>query len=199
MALTRAHRWLWAAIVREPRSWFFSALTQWCTGTGAGKKSQRCQPGTTASDLLRAGWWAPLPRRPHNDSDLSRDGFLPYFDRANMQSRWLEALWQEEHWVVCSLQRLNSSLAAISSVIASERVASPPGQALQLRHSNTRSEWAPRRSALERSIQWDELRRYALLDEALYEKVSAAGCLAHTRNAWLRARLEPVLAPALWI
>ena len=36
-------------------------------------------------------------------------------------------------------------------------------------------------------------------DEALYEKVSAAGCLAHTRNAWLRARLEPVLAPALWI
>ena len=41
--------------VREPRSWFYSALAQWCTSTGVGRASLRCRPGTTAADLIAAG------------------------------------------------------------------------------------------------------------------------------------------------
>ena len=147
--------------------------------------------------MCPAGWWAPLPRPPRNVSDQSRDGFVPYFELANMQSTWLGSMWQEEHWLVCGLGRLNASLAAVGSVLGIDR-ARPPAP-LQLGHAHALSNWAPRYS-LERTIRWAELRRYALLDEALYEKVRAAGgCLAHSSDASLRARLEPLVAPAVWV
>ena len=86
---TGHRKWLWVAVVREPRSWFFSAIAQYCMGTNVGRHSRRCKAGTTAADLLAAGWFASRgpfrPPRRRNDSDTSRDGCTQSADAAPLR------------------------------------------------------------------------------------------------------------------
>lgn len=199
------HQWLWMATVREPRGWFFSALAQWCTHTRDGSRSPRCRPGTTAAQLLRAGWYSPdgsrrqwgLAHRNMTDPPIS------YFSGANLQSEWLGNIFLEQNWVICSLDRLNSSVAAISRLLGSNlrddaNHAHARRPLLQTLHRHGLKQWRPR-SALEESVDWGELRQFHLLDEGLYHQVHGAGCLAHTSSPWLRGQLEAFIAPAVWL
>jgi hypothetical protein len=214
-----AVNWLWAATVREPRSWFYSAVAQWCTATNAGRSSKRCRRGTTAADLLAASWFAPSPRPARSSNHTEVDYFLPYFWTDNFQTHWLGSVFLEEHWLVCSLERLNTTIAAIDAVLRSAEIAAEiaaegtpdqperqqkherkASQPLKYTHSHRTPDRWRQATRIEETVRWEELRRFALLDEGLYMRVTASGgCIAHTSSAWLRALLNLTIAPALWL
>lgn len=194
---TGHNKWLFVAVVREPRSWFYSAVAQWCLGTGVGRRSLRCQEGTTVHDLLRAGWFKPLqPRRlhrPRNDSDPSRDGYLPYFALANEQSNHLGAIWHEPNFLICSIERISSIASALGEVLEGNQ------HLLARRHDHQLTVRWSRSAAYQRSVEWDELRRYYLLDAGLHSYVNRSGCVAHSVDPVLRQRLETAIAPVKWL
>ena len=48
-------------------------------------------------------------------------------------------------------------------------------------------------------MRWEELRRFALLDEGLYAQLKPGGCIAHSSSDVMRERLDAAIAPALWV
>jgi hypothetical protein len=198
-ASNEANRWLWVTVVRAPRDWFFSAAAQWCRSTAAGRKSPRCQPNTTAGDLVRAGWFtnsfarllkmAKSERRAAMASNAF-DVDLRYFQGPNEQRGYLgSAFFKQEHFLLCSLERIETIGEVVGRLL-------PNASSLRVGHSH-RTRWE-RLTSWRGTVEWDELRRFYEHDEELYRRVSRLGCLAKTSSSSLRSLLNAAAAPLAW-
>lgn len=208
-------RWLFVAIVRQPRDWFFSAAAQWCRSTNAGRASARCRSrNTTASDLINAGWWTnamawimpgvdrraiPEAARAILDSGGRRalvtskafDFSLRYFEGPNEQSGYLGRFFKQSHYLICTLERIGSAADAVGRLLTNR-------SSLSVGHAHrTRRE---RTSSWNATVRWEELERFYDQDAALYRKVSrAGGCLARSSSAQLRDVLSQAAAPVQFV
>lgn len=195
------NKWLWVAIVRTPRDWFFSAMSQWCRSTKAGRSSPRCRGNTTAADLVRAGWFNnPTTRflrmeRSKRRELLASDALdlsLRYFEAPNEQTAYLgKAFFRQQHYLVCSLWRITSVGRTLGAVLNSTLVV----------HHAHRTHSEPLIERWRESVRWDELRsRFYASDDTLYKRVAGAGgCLARTSSSWLRRTIDVAAAPVTWV
>ena len=154
---------------------------------------------------MSAGWFTnalgtlfKLEKSARRDALASRayDFGLRYFEGANEQTGYLGAgpkgLFSQEHYLVCSLERI----AVVGDVIG--HLLLNRSLSVGVTHQ-TRWERAANWGRWRATVQWSGLARYYDQDEALYQRVSRAGCLAHTSSAWLRRALEGVAAPIVWV
>lgn len=213
----KGSHWLWIAIVRSPQAWFYSAAAQWCRATRAGRRSARCRANTTAEDLMQAGWFTNplawlsprssrssvlalpggrarsilategrqgLMKSPHFDFDLD------YFQRSNAQHTHLATLLRQEHYLICTLERIASVANAIGRVLLNHSTV--PVDHTHRGHPDRIARWRA-------TVRWDEVRRHYALDEALYERIRrAGGCVGRTLSTWLRDVVDGASAPVRW-
>ena len=105
---------LWLAAVREPRSWFYSAVEQACYGNRA---HAACRANTSVAELEALGWWRqPVPPWQWNWRQTPRPkAALPeyYFYQPDLQSAMLGNLTAAEpHTMLCALESLDVAVAA---------------------------------------------------------------------------------------
>lgn len=168
--------WVWLASIREPRSWFYSAVGHMCSHFGhqpaAFDERSGCS-STTMHGLLEKGWFEPTsePRNIHY-----------YFHHANVQSRMLEGFFSTPNWLLCDISRLQ---------LLADVVASMVGAALPLQSDNT-AVWQ-RLSDFKRHIPWSDLQYNYAVDEALHASVMrSGGCLGHVTSPMLSATLNEI-------
>ena len=161
------------ASVREPSAWFYSAVSQYCSGAGA--RSAGCSPTATVSTLLRAGWFRQLH---HSFDKAATTPVTYYFSEPSRQRRMIHGITEaSRHWAVCTLDSHDRLLRAIGPML--NRTELEP-----LRAGDARYGW-DRLEEFKRSVPWASVRRFFRVDEQLYEAVAGGpgGCRAAGRMA----------------
>merc|ERR1712087_466654 len=157
---------MWLAMVREPRSWFYSAVGFTCI---KGPQNSVCHSNATMDTLLDANWFQ-RPQHPPPSQTYGR-GTAKYFHSANFQARMLGDIVLEDSWAICTLQNSKQMFSLVSLILK---------QPVPEKHENVHH-W-PGIDEFKTSIPWESVQPYYLLDEALYASVAKFGCLMHAES-----------------
>jgi hypothetical protein len=163
-----ASRVMWLSIVREPESWFYSAVGQLCVRGHVLWNTSSCKPNATLETLLSDNWF-------------SEKAPKYYWQHANLQTTMLSDLSLEHNWAVCALPQLPLAMTAVSRIMNWTQVPT------LLKTNEQNWEMLP---AFKRRIPWELVRSFYVVDEAFYARVAPARCLFSTRDASVRALLQ---------
>ena len=159
---------VWAATVRRPRDWFYSAVGQWCRNGRDGSPvpeeadngaQPECLADANISTLLDNGWF----RGPDCPGRVKY-----YFKDPSLQSQMLDGVFGEPNWVLCSIEAREEMYAVLDGLLADQPM-------LQDAHV-IEGAWS-KLDDFRRSVPWEAVKSFYEADDALYARVAAAGCI----------------------
>lgn len=175
---------VWFALMREPRSWFYSAAREWCSGFTLGfhRRVAACSDVATVDILRESNWFVPLnhsqPFRLHfGKRDLrSRDvtGQTAYwFRHANLQTTMVSSMFSEPNWMICDISRLEEIANAMSRLRQPDLAALKPqfAHSMNTKRGTVWGEWLQKWAA---RVPWESVSHMYELDVLLHAKLAAA-------------------------
>jgi hypothetical protein len=178
-----AGQWLWFAAIREPESFFYSAVGHFCSNFGRMAHGRtdlplQCGPNVTLHTLLKEGWFNPTLQRGVN--------FHYYFRYASLQSMFLGNFFLVPEWLICDVSQLQ---------VLHRTMARALGTPLQLVRDNV-AVWDGL-GDFRRRVPWVQVRRFFVTDEALHAVVRAnsdTACLGRVSLPSIKAEIDGIAA-----
>ena len=175
----KSSEWLWVASIREPRSWFYSAVGHQCSNFGRDPGAVGFIPGcsqTATIDTLVANRWF----------EPTKEGVTHihyYFHHPDVQSRMLSGFFARPNWLLCDISQLSALLDVVASAV---------GASLSLQRDNS-AIWQFA-SNFKRRVPWSHVRYNYMVDEALHTSVmQGSGCIGHTMSSVIRGTLSQLI------
>lgn len=173
---------VWAALVREPREWFYSAVGQWCAGLGGQQHHPACETDSgrfaNVSQLRSWGFFEKNGAGVEFSHRRLQPGEVKYYFQApNLQSLMLGGALQEPDHIVCALPQRARLLEAIRGLVGGAPPLAADAHANEA-HWDRIDEWRA-------AVPWSDVEEFYREDQRLWDRVSNApgGCvLTATRS-----------------
>ena len=151
------HRCLvWFALLREPESWFYSAVSQWCAGVG--HEQPECGPSVTVALLRERGWFTAAHARE----------VKYYFHTPNLQLSMVKGFEKESCSALCLASHFESALALLARALPGQPMLRPPPSTVHARtwHGIDR---------FREAVPFREIAAHYELDTELHARIASAG------------------------
>ena len=171
---------VWAALVREPQAWFYSAVGQWCAGLGGQQHHPACETidGRFGNVTMLRAWGFFRAKGRFDVAQGHRPGHVKYYFQApNLQSVMLGGVLDEPDHLVCDLPQRARLLGAMRGLVGGAPPLAADAHANEA-HWDRIDEWRA-------AVPWADVEEFYREDQRLWERVSGApgGCvLAATRS-----------------
>lgn len=158
----------WFAMLRDPETWFYSAVAQWCgdgPGSGAGRQEPECGHDVSVALLHRRGWFTTkaIPT-------------AEYFRGPNPQ-RAMANFTGERCWALCSVENFGDALALLEHALPWHTSDSSP------RPEHMHAGVWPGKALFQQRVPWHRVRHYYAVDVDTYNFVTGRdGCVASSRG-----------------
>ena len=175
---------LYLAVVRDPRSWFYSSMGQWCAGPG-GPGDRGCGANATARDV--AHWFT--RRRACRDAEPHKCAHAKYYQHANLQSWFLEGVFMERNFAVCAMERAYATVRELLATAVRNGSDAEPA-ALRAAHTNA-NRW-PGLATVRDRLPFRHVAPFYFVDAAMHERLASqpGGCLIRLEDEAWRERLR---------
>jgi len=169
----------WASTIREPESWFYAAVGQWCGNAGA--KTRGCKPGLNIHQLQQAGWF--------KDDKRTNAGVKYYFIGGNLQSRMLGGMLDEDTWALCAIDNYDSMVTGLSILL--------PSMAQPMSELANTAAWDGI-DEFKKNVPWEDVKQFFQEDQALYTKLMSykTKCAFKTNSPRVATALSQVMEDA---
>ena len=166
----------WMSTIRDPQEWFYSAVGQWCTRSGAGTPA--CGPDATY-DILRnnLSWWNGQPLANARAYDLNHPQLKYYFAHDNLQTTMLGDIFREPNWAICTLNNFVRVLNAVPHLLRSQLQENRVPKHV---HQN-KQHWEGLPSFKTR-VPWGKVKQHYKVDQRFYDDILRHGCSMRTRD-----------------
>jgi len=150
---------VWVALVRDPETWFYSAVGQFCAGMGRDTLPCKSDP-VDLQTLLESGWFNPKGGPSVNY----------YFHGDNLQLQMLGNIREQPKHVICSIENRNTLLHMMSNM-------SLGSIELKANIQVNVAHWPPI-EMFRQNIPWDQVKGHYTKDTEFYNMVKTAGCIS---------------------
>ena len=176
---------LYLSVVRQPRSWFESALSFFCNTPFGRNKNTACVKNTSAQLMRTRGAFHPTdPTSDWNGDYRGFDSPKYFFRHANLQSTMLGDIYFEANWIICPLERLSDAVERLMPLVIASASKAPGSWRVTV--ANQRS---ARTRAYTEGVAWSEVARFYALDDALYRRMAGA-CVGNIEEPQLAETLR---------